>query len=193
MGLQALVRAGIALGALRPKTAIILLADLFTKRDWQRQPAIELWDALDPSKQVADNSDKSPEEVIAGIQSPMVFFNNKPELFDNILKDVIEWKLILTDKFGAYYNWIFAQGLVWGLSHPEEALARYEEQRQKHLKNLPDMLSHGLDVYPPETFEEFTDAIEESVNAFQDEIHPFAEIPRELLSLPAIASRLNST
>jgi hypothetical protein len=122
----------------------------------------------------------------------MNFYNNKPEILENILKDVIEWKTILTDKFSAHYHCAFVRGLVWGISHPKEALARYEEQRQKHLKNLPDMLSHGLDVHSPETFEEFADSMEESVNAFRNEIRPFGEIPRELLSLPVIASRLNS-
>ena len=191
-GLVTLVRGGIALGALRPKTAISLLADLLTKRDWNQQSATELWTALDTSKQVTNNSDKSPEEVITEIQSPMVFFKNKSEKFDNILKDVIEWKYIFTEKFSVYFHWIFAQGLAWGLSHSEEALAYYEEQRQTHLKNLPDMLSNGLDVHSPETFEEFADAMEESVNAFQDEIRPLAKVPQELLSLPAIATRLNS-
>jgi hypothetical protein len=197
MGLVALVRDGIALGALRPKIAISLLADLFSERDWSRKPATELWAHFDPSEQVANNSDKTPEEIIAGIQSPMDFFSNKPEQFDSILKDVtkdvIEWKFILSNEFSARYHIVFIKGLIWGLIHPEKALARYEEQRQEHLKNLPDMLSHGLDVYPPETFEEFADAIEESVNAFQDEIRPLAEVPQELLNLPAIAIQFNST
>lgn len=193
---MALVRVGIALGALRPSIAVSLLADLLSKRDWSRQPATELWAHFDPSEQVGNNSDKDPEEIIAGIESPMDFFSNKPEQFDNILKDVkkdvIEWKFVLSNEFSARYHIIFIKGLIWGIGHPEEALSRYEEQRKEHLKNLPDMLSHGLDVYPPVTFEELADAIEKSVNAFQDEIRPFAKVPQELLSLPAIATRLNS-
>jgi hypothetical protein len=197
-GLVALVRAGIALGALRPKTSIILLADLFSERDWSRQPATELWNEFEPSEQVADNSDKPPEKVIAGIQSPWDFFKNKPVKLDNILKDAIdlkdslEWKFILTDKFSAHYHVIFIKGLILGLSHPEEALACYEEKRQRLLKQLPEMLRAGLEVHPLETLEEFADSMEESVNAFQNEIRPLAEIPQDLLSLPAIAIRLNS-
>ena len=40
--------------------------------------------------------------------------------------------------------------------------------------------------------EELADAMEESVNSFQNEIRPLGEVRQELLSLPAIASRLNS-
>ena len=197
-GLVALVRAGIALGALRPSIAVSLLADLLSERDWSQQPATEFWNHFDPSQRVANNSDKSPEEIITGFQSPWDFFENKPLKFNKILKDpsnlkdVVEWEFILTDKFSAIYHVIFIEGLIWGLSHPEEALARHEEQRQKHLKNLPDMVSHGIDVHSPETLEEFADAMEESVNTFQDEIRPFARVPKELLSLPAIATRLNA-
>jgi hypothetical protein len=194
-GLVALVRAGIALGTLRPKIAVSLLADLFSERDWSQKPVIELWTHFDPSKQLANNSDKLPEEIIAGGQSPMDFFSNKPEQFDDVLKDamkdVIEWKFVLSNEFSARYHIVFIKGLIWGLSHPKEALARHEEQRQEDLKYLPDMLSHGLNVQPPETLEEFADSMEESVNAFQEEIRPFAEIPHELLNLPVIATRLN--
>ncbi|MCJ7786638.1 hypothetical protein MUP06_00245 [Patescibacteria group bacterium] len=191
-GLVSLVRAGIALGALRPKTAVRLLADLFSKRDWPRQPATEAWAQFDPSEKIANTPDKPPEEVIAGIQSPMSFFNNKPEKFDNILKDVIEWEFIFTDEFSAYYHLIFGRGIIWGLSHPREALARYEEKRQHLLKKLPEMLQAGLEVHPLETLEEFADSMEESVNVFQKEIRPFVEIPQELLSIPVIDTRLNS-
>lgn len=196
-GLGGLVRAGIALGALRPRIAVSLLADLLSERDWSRRPATEFWNDFDPSQQVAKNSDKSPEEVIMGMQSPWDFFEGTP-LFNKILrylfnpKGLIEWESILTDEFSVHYHAIFIKGLVWGLSHPEEALTRHEEQRQKHLKNLPDMVSHRLDVHSPETLEEFADAMEESVNTFQDEIRPFARVPKELLSLPAIATRLNA-
>ena len=195
--LGVLGRAGIALGALRPRIAVSMLADQLSDRDWSRKLATEFWNDFDPSQQVSNNSDKSPEDVIVGMQSPWDFFEGD-SLFKKITKylfnpkGLIDWECILADEFSARYHVIFAKGLVWGLSHPEEALARDEERRQKHLKNLPDMLSHGFDVHAPETLEEFADAIEESVNAFQDEIHPFASVPQELLSLPAIASRLDS-
>jgi hypothetical protein len=185
-GLVALVQAGIALGALRPKIAVSLLADLFSERDWSQKPATELWSHFDPSEQVASNSDEAPEQIIVGIQPPMY---NKPE---DVMKDSIEWEFVLSNEFWARYHIVFVKGLIWGLSHPEEALARHEEQRQIHLKNLPDMLSHGLNVRSPETLEDFADSMEESVNVFQNEIRPFSEIPHELLRLPVIATRLNS-
>jgi hypothetical protein len=186
MAVTHLVRAGIALGALRPKIAVSLLADLFSKRDWSEQPAIELWSRFDPSEKIANNLDKTPVEVI--VEFPTPFYHNLKEG----LQDFFEWEFLLTDSFSVHYHCLFAEGLIWGLSHHEEALVRYEEQRQEFLKNLPDMLSYGFDVHSPETLEEYAYAMEESVNVFQDEIRPFAKIPQDLLSLPAIAQRLAS-
>jgi len=182
-GLVVLVQGGIALGALRPKIAVNLLADTL---DWSRQPATELWNELDPSQQVSNKPDKPPEVVIADFP---ITIPTDPE---EILHDLIAWETILTESFGAHCHWVFCQGLVWGLSHHEEALARHEEQRQKHAKNLPDMLRAGLKVHSPETLEEFADAMGESVNEFLYEIHPFGGIPQELLNLPLIATRLES-
>ncbi len=190
-GLVSLVRVGIALGALRPKIAVSLLADVLRNRDWSQRPATELWAQLDPSEQIAKSLDKHPEEVIAGDESPLDLSNNSPENSEETLKGVIDWKIILTDSFYAYYHMIFVRGLIWGLSHPEEAVDRHEEQRQKQLKILPEMLSYGLDVHSPETLEGFADAIEESVNAFQDEVRSFVKVPQELLSFSAITARLN--
>jgi hypothetical protein len=176
-----LVRSAIALGAKRPNTAIKLLADLFRKRDESKQPIKELWSELDPSKQVLNQPDKPPEEVIANF--PMTVSGPT---------NLIAWENVFQEAFIAHYHWVFYQGLVWGLSYPKEASARYEEQRQKHLKDLPVMLQAGLKVHSPETLEEVADAIEELVNSFQNETRPFDEVPRELLNLPIVAARLNS-
>ena len=187
-----LVRAGIALGALRPKIAVYLLYDLFSKKVWSGQLAAEMWAQFDPSEKVTNNSDKPPEEVIVGLQSPTDFFNNKSKKFDKVMKDMIGWEFILTDKFSAHYHCIFISGLIWGLIHPKEAVAYHEEKRQRLLNNLPEMLSAGLDVQPPKNLEGFASEYENLVNEYQDVIHPFIEIPKELLSLPIIANRLNS-
>jgi hypothetical protein len=193
-GLVELVQAGIALGTLRPKTAITLLADSFAERDWLLNPVTELWAKFDPSKKVANKLDKRPAEVIAEqIQYPqfsLTLYNNNPE---KALQDLIEWKFILSDSFTADYHIIFVQGLIWGLSHPEEALASYKEERKRLLTTLPLAISAGLNVPPQiETLEEFADAMEEAVNSFQNRIRPLAEIPQELLKFPAIVTRLNS-
>ncbi|OHB62490.1 MAG: hypothetical protein A2167_03415 [Planctomycetes bacterium RBG_13_46_10] len=180
-----LVKAGIALGSLRPQIAVSLLADLFGKRDWSQQPATELWPYLDPSDKVADNSDKYPEEAIAGIEPPLY---NHPEEW---LRDFVEWEFLLTDSFSAHYHYLFVQGLIWGFSYPEEAMGCYEEKRQRFFKNLPEMLKTGIKVHSPETLEEFADAVEESVNSFQNEVRPLAEVPQELLDLPAINVRIS--
>jgi hypothetical protein len=186
--LVSLARAGIVLGISKPKTAINLFADLFPKRDWQKQTVKELWDKLDPSKQIIETLDKTPEEVITWIKPHF----DKVGQLNNILKDAVEWNSIFTDNtFATHFHVIFAQGLIWGLSHTEEAKKRWEEQSQKLLEDLPEMLSVGLDVRSPETPEELADAMQESVNAYNQEIRPFAEIPQELINFPLIAARLH--
>lgn len=182
-----LVHSAIALGAERPNTAIKLLADLFRKRDWSQQSAKEIWKELDPSKQVSNQSDKPPEEVIADFPTTVPNPTNPEE----VQRDLIAWENVLQKAFSAHYHWVFCQGLVWGLLHPEEALARHEEQRQRHLKNLPRMHQAGLEVHPPAKLDGFADTIEELVTSFQNEIHPLAEVPQELLSLPEINSRFS--
>lgn len=193
-GLVELVQAGIALGASRPKIATALLADSFAERDWSLNPGAELWTNFDPSKKVTNKSDKRPAEVIAEqIQYPqfsLAFYNDNPE---KALRDFVEWKFILSDLFTTDYHIVFVQGLIWGLSHPEEALASYEEERKRLLTRLPLAISAGLNVPPQiETLEEFADVMEEAVNSFQNKIRPLAEIPQELLKFPTIATRLNS-
>jgi len=181
-----LAKAGIAIGALRPKIAVSLLGDLFPNRDWSRQPATELWVQFDPSEQVANKSDEPPEEVIVEILFPSTFYNNRD------ISVILPWEFVLSKEFQSDYYITFAEGLIWGLSHPEEALDRHEKQRQRFLKNLSLMLQAGLKVHPLETLEKFADETEEFVNSFQNEIRPFAKVPQELLSLPVIAARLKS-
>jgi hypothetical protein len=193
-GLVELVQAGIALGALRPKIAIALLAESFAERDWSLNPVADLWANFDSSKKIANKLDKRPAEVIAEqIQYPqfsLAFYNDNPE---KALRDLIEWKFILSNLFTTDYHIVFLQGLIWGLSHSEEALVRYEEERKRLLTTLPLALSAGLNVPPQiETLEEYADAMEEAVNSFQNRIRPLAEIPQELLKFPAIVIRLNS-
>jgi hypothetical protein len=180
-----LIHAAIALGALRPKIAIKLLADSIEKENWSKQSIRELWDKLDPSEKVSSQPDKHSEDVIANYPMTIPDFNNPEE----VKRDLMFWENVLTTGFNKHYHWAFAQGLVWGLSHPKEALARYEEHRQNTLKHLPDMLSHGLNVHSPETLEEFAGLTEKSVNAFQNEIRPLAEAPQALLDLPIVKAR----
>lgn len=183
-----LVRIAIALGAKKPNIAIKLLANIFRKRNWSQQSAKEMWAKYDPSEQVSNQPDKPPEEIIANFPMTVPDFTNPEE----VQRDLIAWENVSQEAFSAHYHVVFCQGLIWGLSHPDEASAHYETQRQQFLENLPDMLQAGLAVRPPETFEEFANIMEESVNEFQNEIHPFGEIPQELLSIPVIANRLNS-
>jgi hypothetical protein len=187
--IQQLARVAIALGALRPKVAISLLADLFSKTNCSRRLTAELWFQLDPSPKVDAQPEKPPEEIIASYPMDVPVPTNQEEL----QRDLIAWENVLGETFGNYFHLVFTQGLIWGLSHPEEALARHEELREKVLKNLPFLLQCGVKVHPVETLEEFANANEESVNEFQDEVRPLAEVPQDLLDLPVIKARIGES
>ncbi|MBN2591666.1 MAG: hypothetical protein JXA96_17505 [Sedimentisphaerales bacterium] len=183
---EVLVKAAVSLGAASPYIAIKLLTDIFRKRDWVNQSVKEIWDALDPTEQVSSQPEKSPIKVIAACPESFFTSINKDEIHSNL----IEWESILIKEFKAYYNWVFAQGLVWGLSYPKEAIEYYEKERNEYLEIFPDALSCGLDVHSPETIEGFIDEIEELVNSFQKEIHSLADAPKELLEFQIIKNRI---
>ena len=186
MAVKTAVRFAIAIGVKRPNTAIKLLADLF-KWDSSQQASVEIWRSLDSSENIFAQRDISPEDIIVGPHMTLPDLTNPEDL----LNDLIPWENILEKGcYIDYFHMVFCQGLVWGLSHPEEALTRDEEQRQKLHKKLPEMLAYGLDVHVPETLEEYADAIEESVNEFQEQVRPLAEAPQELLELPIIKNRI---
>jgi len=187
VAVEVAVGAAIALGAARPRIALALLANLFTGKDWSLQTATELWSDLDPSEEVAAHPDESLGKIIA--QPPMsvlVHLNSR-----DMKKDLVRWKYVSMKEFVTLYHWIFCRGLVWGLSHPREALDRHEKQRQQLLQLLPEMLQHDLEVHSPDKFDVFLDETEELVNSYQNEIRPLAEVPQVLLDLPIIRARFN--
>ena len=173
------VKYAIALGAARPRIALALLADYFRDREWTLQFATELWAQLDPSDEVAAQPDTPPEKVITAC----------PHVHSALLK-LVRWDYVLSEPFQGHYGWAFCKGLVWGLSHPEEAMKHYEKERQSLCERIPEMRKHGLEVDPPPVFDEFVDIIEEEVNTYQNAIRPLAEVPQSLLDLPQVCARL---
>ena len=179
---QALVKNAIALGVARPNIAVNLLADLFSKRDWTQESTKEIWDKLDPHKEICNNSNKTPEETIAPL----------PLAVSEELKSFIEWKFVFQEGFQLQLHWRFGKGLVWGLSHPKEASDCHEEQQREVLKDLPVMLKSGLDVHPLENLHKFAEQVEDVVNSFQRETRPLVKVPKELLNLPEVKVRIKS-
>ena len=180
-----LIQTGIAFGARRPQLGVKLLADAFRQRDWSQQPPAEMWSDFDPSERIASKPNERPEEVIMG-------FNSLSPLSRG-LKERIEWELVKTDSFSACYHAAFVRGLIWGIAHPEEAAARYEEQRQRYLKGAPGMVEAGLNVDASliQTLDEFVDMMEEIVDAFQERTGPLGDIPIELSAFPPINTRID--
>ncbi len=178
-----LIQTGIAFGARRPRLAAKLLADAFRQRDWSQQPPAEMWSDFDPSEQIANKPNKRPEEVIMDFNSLGL---------PQGLTDTIEWDLVKTDAFSACYHAAFVRGLIWGIAHPEEAAASYEEQRQRYLKEAPRMVEAGLNIDASliQTLDELVEMMEEMVDLFQERTGPLGDIPIELSAFPLISTRI---
>lgn len=62
--IEQMTESAILLGAIRPKVAISLIADVTHKRDLARKPAQELWLFLDPTKTIKSHPELEPAKVI---------------------------------------------------------------------------------------------------------------------------------
>jgi len=199
------IETAVALGAARPTTAISLISHMLSIGDLSQQQAEELWHSLDPTEQINCHPDLYPPQAImawpfdAGQNEGLTTFDwpciGQTLKYSNC--DYVEWRYFYSNKFGIFYQSSFAEGLVWGLSYPQEASSAHESQRKSMLKKTSQLIDRGIDLhYDPQqacpTLEELCVRGENLVAMFQATVRPFNPIPPELLSLPQIASRFRS-
>jgi len=180
LGIEQLLKIGVAVGAGRPRTALRLIADAFD-RDWTADSVRELVDFLVVGPRVAASPDETPWQVIAGPK------------FAEQGKEYIPWNWLDEPQLALHYTGWFAQALLWGTLHPQEASDALETDRTNLEERAGWWKAEGLDVSPdtwPKNNEELFKVCEELVNSFETERRPLAEAPGELLSEPRVARRL---
>jgi hypothetical protein len=176
------------LSAKRPDTAICIIANSFSP-DFKKTAAVEFWAWLDPTRIVASHPQLRPAEAIARFS-----FDGKDWLRD-APSDLLPWDLVVGGEgISLYSQVLFAQALVWGIEHPEEALTAYEAHLKALEEMLPNMISAGLKLdapYRPPTSDEVCESIEEVIASYQKEVPSFGTVPQDLLALPSVAQRLS--
>lgn len=187
MVIKQMAEYAIILGALRPKLAISLIADMAIGMDPDRSSAEELWAFLNPTKSVTSHPELEPAEAIT---------NSYCESFgDELSQNFFPWKFLMSETIVFCSHMPFLNGLVWGFDHPEEALAAFELNRTRIEKELPDAVSHGLKLDAPydhrtPTADEICNEMRGHLDSFQKEVRPLFPIPHDLLSLPQVIQRI---
>ena len=173
-----LAELGVTLGAGRPAVAAQLLADLFRERDWAEKPLSELLGVLDPSQRVDANSTNLPWESISTLRF-------KPAS--------MPWELLANREFRGSVAWLCAEGLVWGLLHPSEAVNAINQHNARVNARVPEYRRAGLALDPgfvaPSAEGAFATA-EEMVTAYQEECRRLVPLPVALAGSPEIRDRL---
>ena len=180
LGIEQLLKIGVAVGAGRPRIALRLIADSFD-RDWTAESVRELVDFLNIEHLVTASPDQPPWQVIAGPG------------FAEQGKEYISWNWLGEPQIALHYTGWFTQALLRGILHPQEASDALETDRTNLEERAGWWKAKGLDISPdtwPKNNEELLKVCDELVNSFEAERRPLADVPGELLSEPRIARRL---
>ncbi len=178
-----MVRIAVGLGAGRPDLAIRLVADAFQDRDWSADGATgatEFIDFLDVSEKLAENPDAPPWQAIA---LPL----------KDMGRESIPWEWLGEPGLAVHYVGSFAQGLLWGLLHPDEAREILDAGRVGYEQRAPFWINAGLEIsseYAWPTPDHFYRTCEELVRSFESERRPLVDAPPELLAERRVAERL---
>lgn len=175
----------VTLGAGSPKLAAQLLADIFRDRDWEDQPLGDLLHDLDPSPRVAAAPGQRPWNSIVTLRLAQQPDITKPEL--------MPWEVLTRPQFLVQLQITCAQGLIWGLLHPEEGLAAIAKQNATLNERLPIFKNAGLKIDDQFSVPAVADAIaniEQFIDAYQQEQRPLIPLPAALAQSPQITKRV---
>lgn len=195
MLIEQMTQFAILLGAIRPKIAISIIADMTNNRDRARKPAEELWAFLDPTKIVTSHPKLDPAEVITHF--PTAGQDCRHLFPKDIGQHYVPSEFLMSEPLTSHSQTTFLRGLVWGFDHSQEALTAFEAKKKQLEKWLPEVTSGAvkLSLDPPydcrtATPDEICNEIREVLGSFQKEIRPLSSIPDDLLSLPQVIQRL---
>ena len=191
MAIETMVQFAMVLGAKRPDIAIRIIADIVRQRDSKKKSAAELWEWLNPIAIVAAHSEVSPSKAIARF-----FCSDKDMsilLGDAPSQNFVPEDFVTSETISVCSNLPFAQALVWGIEHPQEALTAFEDERRKYSEKLPEMISSGLKLDPPytcPTSDDVCKSMQELISSYQNEVRSLCTVPQDLLALPSVAQRI---
>ncbi len=177
-----LMELGMSVGAGRPGLALQLLADVFSDRDWQRQPAIELTRDLEIFS--ADLGGEKPWEIAWPIRLARVADITKPES--------MPWEVLNDQSLYGMIHRQFAVSLWWGVRHPDEVRIALDEAWGAVRRNLSALKAWGLqartDVDVAGAEDHFRES-EQMVSAYAAE-RPLPAVPASFGDIPGVSGRL---
>jgi hypothetical protein len=138
-------------------------------------------DFLNVDDRVTANPDQLPWQVIAGPR------------FAEVGKEDIPWNWLSEPQLALHYTGWFAQALLWGVLHAQEARGALDKDRRLLEERAGWWKEQGLDVSPdtwPSNNEELFRVCEELVKRFEAERGPLPEAPVALSEEPRIARAL---
>jgi hypothetical protein len=186
-----LAQIGVTLGAGRPALGAQLLADIFRDRDWLAWSFSELLSDLDPSDRVAEAPTKLPWEAISQKHGWRLRLAQEPDITK---PELMPWDG-LDAEFRAQLGFACAEGLIWGLLHPAEAVDAINRHSAELSKNMPMLIRAGLGVDPgfsPPNMEQSVSDAEEMVNSYQAECRQLVPLPATLRQSPELLRRLGA-
>jgi hypothetical protein len=192
IAIETMVQFAIVLGAKRPDIAIRIVANIVGQGYSKKKSAAELWEWLNPTALVAAHPEVSPSEAIARFCCPekdMAIL-----LGDDLSQNFVPQDFLTSQTISFLSNHPFAQALVWGIEHPQEALNAFEAKRAKHIEILPKMISYGVKLDNPYTVSTSDDVckfVQDMISSYENEVCSLCSVPQDLLALPSVAKRIS--
>lgn len=180
-GLQACM----GLGAGRPEIGARVIADVFGDNPWTSESTAGLLEALsEGDEDIARHPDLSPWTAILARNAMTPFMTE------------IEWEKLDQQEVAIIWGVLSAKAALWGLSHEDRVSTALEADKRHYEETAPRAVRYGLAVpteAPWQSPDDFYEACEEMVKAFESERPALAAIPKALRDAPAIARRFGPT
>jgi hypothetical protein len=150
------------IGAGRAKLAVQILASLYNDRDWDSEgaPNIEMFvngQDEDFARKGLDLETTAPHDLL------------EPYHFKNTFGGAVPYKTLSEPKTREIIETTFAGALLYGLSHPDEVEAWYENYLEDFNSNRDTYEKVGLGVSELPTLEQYFSNAEDIINLYVQE------------------------
>jgi len=200
MTLDQMAEIAVALGAGRPELALGILTTLFGGRDWQRQPAEEIFSAYDASGTVrAAMGQVAPWTAIAdglGWRASADLLTNEVSFSMKLGKQLtVPWTVLQAREFQVSLVVFFTTALLWGFTHPKDASRALKEDCARLAMSLEYAIRAGVDLPPNYQCLSAEETVEQAAliaEAYEGKHRFRFRACRELLETPQAKQRLGN-
>lgn len=193
-----LLKRGMAIGAANPPLAVQLITDQFAERDWDAQPAEELFAQLhfawgsnfngEPVRVedlVTTHGHLPPWGAILQRGHPPVSLHEQ---------SMIAWASLQERQFQVLLHWNFAAAMLWGLESPRLASKALCDHANAMNEGIREAVKSGLQLpagYCAPSGTAYAEESEEFVRAFENRVRHLLAIPDEFGLIPEVLQLLS--